>query len=153
MAYGAIDRFFMGSAVCDAALATAIAVEAAAADTHVYTILETIVVVEFRVLITVTIDYDTMTTAAVVALDHRVAYGSDTGRVELATITIPQATAAGKQLYKKITPKKIKAGEQLVVEVKVQGAGGTEVGDWQPVIVYSPAPETNANALGLVASA
>ena len=49
--------------------------------------------------------------------------------------------------------KKIKAGEQLVVETKVQGAGGTELGDWLPVIVWSPAPETNANALGLIASA
>lgn len=153
MAYGAIDRFFMGSNMCDAGQQTAIAIEAAAGDKFTFTILETIVVVEFRVLITVTIDYNVATTLAQVSLDHRVAYGSDTGRVELAVVTIPDATAAGKQLYKKFTPKKIKAGEQLVVETKVQGAGGTELGDWLPVIVWSPAPETNANALGLIASA
>lgn len=154
MAYGAKDRFFLNSAVADAALGTAIAVEATAGDKFVFTAMETMEVSEFRALITVALNYDTPTAIAVVTLDHRPTYGSDTGRVELAAITLANGTAAGKILYKKFTPKKIKAGEQLVVEVKTAGTGGGSIaGDWQPIIVTSPEPESHGNCSSLVASA
>jgi hypothetical protein len=45
----------------------------------------------------------------------------------------------------------VKSGEQVVCEVTVQGAGGTELGDYQPYICYHPRAETDANQAYLVA--
>lgn len=136
MPYGAYDRFALPAHLCDAALPTAIALEAAAGDKFVFTVLEPLVVLGFRVMPTVAFDYNVMTTAAKVALDKRVTFGS-----------------AGKQLYKKFDPVKCVPGQQLVVEVTVQGAGGTEAGDWVPILITAPAPESTANCANLVASA
>jgi hypothetical protein len=52
----------------DAGLGSAIALEAAAGDKFVFTVLEPMVVMGFRILATVAFNYDTMTTAAKVAL-------------------------------------------------------------------------------------
>jgi hypothetical protein len=153
MPYGAYDRFPMPAVMNDAAQPTAIALEAAAGDKFVYTILEPCVVLGFRLLATVAMNYDTLTAAAKVALDKRTAFASDTGRTQLVELTIPQGLAAGKLLYKAFTPVKMLPGEQLVVEVTTQGAGGTEVGDWVPVILMAPAPETPGNCAAMVLSA
>lgn len=153
MPYGANDRFAMPAILNDAGQPTAIALEAAAGDKFVYTILEPCVVLAFRLLATVAMNYDTLTTAAKVALDRRVTFASDTGRVQLVELTIPQGLAAGKFLYKKFAPVKMLPGEQLVVEVTTQGAGGTEAGDWLPVIIVAPVPETEGNIAAMVASA
>lgn len=153
MPYGAYDRFALPAHLCDAALPTAIALEAAAGDKFVFTVLEPLVVLGFRVMPTVAFDYNVMTTAAKVALDKRVTFGSDTNRVQLVELTLPDGLAAGKQLYKKFDPVKCVPGQQLVVEVTVQGAGGTEVGDWVPILITAPAPESTANCANLVASA
>lgn len=153
MAYGAYDRLSMPSSLSDAAQETAIALEAAAGDKFTYTVKRPIVVFGFSLEVTVAFNYDTMTTAAKVALDYRVTYGSDTGREQLCELTLPQGLAAGKFLYKEFAPKKLLPGQQLVVEVTVQGAGGTETGDWLPVIDWAPAPETPANCPNMVLSA
>jgi hypothetical protein len=116
---------------------TAIAIEAVAGDKFVFDILEPIMVVEFRVQITVTINYDTPTTLAVVALDRRITYNSDTGRAQLATVTIPNNAPAGEQIYKELAqPVNLERGDQLVVEVTTAGTGGVAIaGDWRPVIL------------------
>lgn len=125
------------SSLCVAAQETAIALEAATGDKFVFDVYEPITVVEFRVAITVLINYDTLSAAAVVALDHRVTYGSDTGRVALGSVTIPDAAPAGEQIYVDLTPTNIERGDQLVVEVTTQGAGGGSIaGDWLPVILF-----------------
>lgn len=154
MAYGAYDRFAMPSSLSDAAQETAIALEAATGDKFVYTVKEPIVVFGLRIMPTVTFAYDTATALAQVSLDHRVTYGSDTGRLELVVLTLPDALAAGKFLYKDFAPKKILPGQQLVVEAKVQGAGGAGIaGDWLPHVCWAPAPETPGNCSAMVASA
>ena len=153
MPYGAYDRFALHSGMADAGLGSAIALEAAARDKFVFTVLEPMVVMGFRILATVAFNYDTMVTATKVALDHRPAYGADTNRAELGVATLPQGLAAGKFIYKNITPKKVLPGEQLVIETKVMGVGGTETGDWLPVIIVAPAPETPGNCANMVESA
>lgn len=123
------------SSLCDAAQETPIALTAAAVDQFVFTILEPVTVAIFRLLITTLINYDTLTQAAIVALDHRITYASETGRVELGTITIPDAAPAGEQIYTVITPTDLERGDQLVVEVTQAGTGGASIaGAWLPVI-------------------
>lgn len=116
---------------------TAIALEATAGDKYTFDIVEPILVVEFRVQITVAIDYNTPTNLAVVALDRRIMYGSDTGRVQLTNVTIPNLAPAGRQIYTELAqPVGLDRGDQLVVEVTTAGTGGAGIaGDWRPVIL------------------
>lgn len=124
------------SSLADAAQETAVALEASAADVFVYTILDPITVTGFRCLVTVTLDYDTQTAEAVIALDHRITFASDTGRVALGTVALADGTAAGIQLYTTFTPVNLERGDQLVVEVATAGTGGMSIaGDWLPVII------------------
>jgi len=119
--------------------------EATAGDKIVFTALEPCVVMGFRLLIAVTIAYDTPTAIAQISLDKRVTFGSDSGRVELAVIVLPDGIVGGKVLYKNITPVKMLPGQQLVVEVKVAGVGTTSSGSFKPFVVCAPAPETPGN--------
>lgn len=130
---------------------TAIAIEAATGDKSVWTAYHPMQVSRVGVLITVAINYDTLTTACVVAFDRRVTYGSDTGRVEMGRVTIPDATPIGAVIYLDIPNAQgndlgeVAAGGQVVAEVVTQGAGGTEVGDFQPFICWQPRAESPAN--------
>jgi hypothetical protein len=154
MPYGAYDRFAVMSCMSDAGQETAIALEAAIGDKFVFTVLEACVVFEFRCLATVTMNYDTQTAACMVSLDKRPAYGSDTNRTELGVLTIPNGLAAGKAVYKKITPEKLLPGQQVVVEVKQAGTGGAGIaGDWRPVLISAPVPESPGMCTNLVATA
>lgn len=124
------------SSMSVAAQETVVALAAVVGDKFVFNIYEPIMVVEFRLVVAGAITYNTPSALAVVALDRRVTYGSDTGRVELGTITIPDAAPAGQQIYKAITPTNLDRGDQLVVEVKTQGAGGAGIsGSWLPLIL------------------
>ena len=129
------------SSLSNAAQETAIAIEASAADVFIFDVDEPFIIAGFRTKVTVAIDYDTQTAAAVISLDRRVTYASDTGRVELGTITIPDATAAGIQVYSTdFTPTQLDRGDQLVVEVKTAGTGGMSIaGDWLPVLLRQSA--------------
>lgn len=147
------EKFVLTSAVADAALGTAIAVEATTGDKFTWTAPAPMVVKEIGIQATVPMNYDTLSTAAVVAFDKRVTYGSDTGRVELGRVTIPDAMPAGKVIALQIPHSagsedgEFSTGMQLVCEVVVQGAGGGSIaGDWQPYVNAIPSTRgENAN--------
>ena len=145
MPYGAYDRFPMASNLADGGFVADLITEATSGDKIVFTALEPMIVMGFRLLIMATINYDTPTAIANIALDKRVAFGSDTNRVELAVIILPDGIVAGKVLYKNITPVKLLPGQQLVVKVKVAGVGTTSSGSFKPFVIAAPAPETPGN--------
>jgi hypothetical protein len=138
--------------MADAGMATAITIEATAGDLSVWTVLEPgLSPTFFGVLITVTIG--TQTIDAIVSLDLRPAYGSDTGRIELATITVPDLAVAGSVFLYRIgahstvaiaNQQRAEMGYQLVAEQKV-AATGTTTGDYQPFVLYTADPEQFVN--------
>jgi hypothetical protein len=152
------EHFFTHAGMTDAGHATALAVEAATGDIGIWTAFHPMQVSRVGVLITVAINYDTLTTKAVIAFDRRVTYGSDTGRVEMGRVSIPDATAAGTVIYLDIPNGEgndngeVLAGQQVVAEIVTQGAGGTEVGDFQPFVCWQPmavAPGNNKDGNGV----
>jgi hypothetical protein len=158
MAYGTYDKEVLHTIHSNAAQETAIALEAATGVKFTYDLVEPITVTRFGIKPTVTFDYDTMTTEAVVKLKRYITYGSSSGAITLATVTLKQGWVAGNVYYvdvpnipdytdqfTAVNPADCKAGEQLVVEVTTQGAGGTEAGDWLPYICYNPRAEVAAN--------
>lgn len=154
MPYGAYDRFALHAGMADAGFEAAVALDAVVGDSIVFTVMEPMVVFGLRLLCTLLTAYDTKVTDQIISLDHRPVYGADTNRVELGAITVPEALAAGKILYKDITPKKVMPGEQLVFEIKQAGTGGVSIaGTVQPFLVMAPAPESLGNCLNMVESA
>jgi|GEM_PF-5875728 len=133
----------------DTAKATAIALEAVAGVKSTWTILEPITVTRFGIRPTVAFNYDTLVTKAVLKLKKYITPGSATGEVELASITLEDAWAVGHVYYVDVSnlggKADIKCGEQLVAEVTTQGAGGTEVGDYEIYIAGNPRAEVAAN--------
>lgn len=95
----------------------------------------------------VTTAYTAPTTAQVVALDHRPTYGSDTGRTELATITMSAARPAGRVVHKRINPVKVLPGQQVIIKQKTAGAGGAGAATWY--FLYALCPESSANCTNL----
>jgi len=154
MPYGAYDRFALHAGMADAGFEGAVALNASIADALVFTVMEPMVVFGLRLLVTLLTAYDTKTADQIISLDHQPAYGSVSGRTELGAITVPDALAAGKVLYKDFTPKKVMPGEQLVFEIKQAGTGGGSIsGTVQPFLVMAPAPESPGNCLNFVESA
>ncbi len=155
------EHFFCHTGEADTGHATAIAVEAATGDITggVWTAFHPMQVSRVGVLIVVAINYDTLTTKAVIAFDRRVTYGSDTGRVEMGRVSIPDGAVAGSVFYLDIPNGQdndngeVMAGGQVVAEIVVAGLGQTEVGDFQPFICWQPmavAPGNNKNGNGVV---
>ena len=141
----AFEHFFAHSGEADAGLATALALEVSTGDKSIWTAFHPMQVARIGILITVATNYDTLTASAVVAFDRRVTYGSDTGRVEMARLTIPDAKVAGTVIYVDIPNGdgndngEVNAGGQVVSEVVTAGTGGGSIaGDWQPFIVWVP---------------
>lgn len=94
------------------------------------------------------------TTAPVVRFLRRPTYGSTTGQVVLGTITIPSGTAAGKVMYKLITPTTLFPGETLTFEHTVQAADpGTPTCSGYYGFEVELDPEVPANQPNLVLSA
>lgn len=149
--YGSYPKeLVLNMAVDDAALATAIALNAAAGNKVTWSLNEPICVTRFGIRITTTINYDTPTALAVLKLYKRVTPGSDTNRVELATLTIQNAWAVGHVYYVDVSNlamvADIKAGEQLVAAVTTQGAGGGSIaGAYQIHAAGHPRAEVAAN--------
>ena len=146
------EHFFTHSGEADAGHATAIAVEASTGDLSVWTAFHPMQVSRVGVIVVVAIDYDTTTARTVVAFDRRVTYGSDTGRLEMGRITIPQGAVAGAVYYVDIPVGDgkdqggVNAGGQVVAEIVTAGAGaGTELGDFQPFICWQPMAVTPGN--------
>lgn len=158
MGYGTYDKNVLHTIHSNAGQETAIALEASTGVKFTFDLVEPITVTRFGIKPTVTFNYDTMTTEAVVALKRYITYGSSSGAITLASITLKNAWVAGSvyyvdvsnipsytDQYTAVNPADCKAGEQLVVEVTTQGAGGTEAGDWLPYICYNPRAEVAGN--------
>jgi hypothetical protein len=142
--------------MADAGFITALAIEAAAADKMTWTVLEPgLSPTFFGVLVTVAIDYDTQTLATLVNLDKRITYGSDTGRIELAEIEIPDGAVAGSVFLYRIGAHSTVAvanqqrcimAQQLICEVSQAGTGGGSIaGDYQPFVIINADPEQFTN--------
>lgn len=146
--YGTYDKFPLLESFKDANQTT-IAVNAAAGDKAVFTARQPMTVVGFGLQVSTT--YADVSTAQVVSLDKRPTYGSDSGREELATISMETGYAAGKVYLKKLSAIKLDVGQQLVVEQKVQGAGGGSLaGACIPFILWYPRAEVPGNQSNLV---
>lgn len=150
------NRHGMTTAGRVAAYATAIAVEAAAANITgaVWDVVDPIVVVRGMVQVTVAFNYDTQTAEGIVKFFKRVTYGSDTDRVELCAIRLIHGTAAGKYLYAPCNKVIAVTGEQIVAAITTAGTGGGSIaGDFQPMFAYYPAGESTPNNTNLVLAA
>ena len=148
----AFQYFFSSPADDDAGLATKLAVEQAVANLSIWTAFHPMQVQRIGVLITDTINYDTPTALAQIAFHRRVLYGSDTGRVEMGRVTIPNSTKAGTVIYLDIPNGQdndngeVIAGGQVVSAVAVAGTGGGGIaGDFHPFVCWTPRPLQPAN--------
>jgi hypothetical protein len=147
MAYGTYDRDVHRFIDATSALPDVHALEVAAGDLGLaFDVVEPITITRFGILVTVTFAYDTQTTEGVVALDRRVAYGSDTGRVEIDTINLTDAVAAGVVIKVDFDGVDCDVGDQIILEAKTQAAGGGSIaGDWVGFFCYHHRAETTAN--------
>lgn len=99
-----------------------------------------------RLLALVTVIADA---AMTVTVTRRILVGSDTGAVAVGTLTVPDTTAAGKCVYKNITPMDLDVGDELKLVVSNTGTSTA----FQLGVEGFPRPETAANQADLVASA
>lgn len=94
------------------------------------------------------------TTAPVVTFYRRPTFGSNTGRVAIGTLTIPNSASVGQVIYKDVNPVMINAGEQISFARTVQAAdGGTAAGLGFYGFMSELKTETPANSSNMVASA
>lgn len=115
--------------------ATAEVISATAADYQVFSFGWPIKITHVGFIVTTTVAADS--TAPVVSFDRRITAGSDTGRVELTTLTIPDTTAAGKCVVKGSLELEVDVGEELVFEHKTQAVDGSSAaGAGHYFIVY-----------------
>lgn len=147
MAYGTYDKDIHVFQDATSALDDVHALEVSAADLGLaFDVLEPITITRIGVISTVTYAYDTQTVEAQVSVDRRIAYGSDTGRVELGIIKQLDATPAGTVIKKDINPVDLDVGDQVILEAKVAGTGGGGIaGDWKGFFCYHHRAETTAN--------
>lgn len=100
-------------------------------------------------LVTTTIAADT--TAPVISLDRRPTFGSDSGRVELTTMTLADTTAANKMVIKEVGAD-LNVGEQLVFEHKTQAVDGSSAaGAGHYFILYETKPVLDTSDTNYVA--
>lgn len=94
---------------------------------------------------TVTVAFDTADT--ILTLKRRPTPGSATGEVTIATMTIPNGAAVGKQYYEiAAAPVKVFPGEEIAIETD----GGTTAGVAAVGVVTTPSwehPSNNANMI------
>lgn len=140
--YGSYEKTVYDAAVGDASLATAIALEATTGAKLTKTMNEPFVVTRFGFRPTVAFAYDTQTTEGVLTL-YRYPVAGGAGKVALATIPLQDAAVVNGVYYvnvqnpivaaRKMGRAEINAGEQVVIEVSTQAAGGGYIaGDFQP---------------------
>lgn len=133
--------------------ATAEVLDAAAADHYEVIFPIPVVIMQFGFIVTEIVG--DATTEAVVALDYRPAQGSDTGRVEKATLSFSGGTigsAVGDVIYvvdandnSVFDPFTVNVGQSIVFEHKTQASGGTTTGQGHYFVTYRPYYETVAN--------
>lgn len=95
-------------------------------------------ITEFKFYVTVLVEADNV--APVVEVNQRPAYGSSSGEVQIATITIPEATAAGKVMSKVCDPPiLLNVGDELSFEHVTQATdSGTAAGAGFYDVVLEP---------------
>lgn len=152
--YGHYKKTVFDAAVGDAALAAAIALEAAAGAILAKTMNEPHVVTRFGYRPTVAFNYDTQVTEGVLTI-YRYPVAGGSGKVALATIPLKDAALVDNVYYvdvpnpldpaRKMGKAEINAGEAVVIEISTQAAGGTEAGDFQPFFCAHPKAEVAAN--------
>lgn len=94
------------------------------------------------------------TTAPAVRAQRRPTYNSSSGQVVLATLTLPDLTAAGKVVYKACTPQTLYPGETLTFEHTIQAVDGSSAaGAGYYGFEIELDPEVPANQSKMLASA
>jgi hypothetical protein len=133
-------------------ITTAANLAATAADWVVYGVQHPIVI--RRISIFMTLACSASTTAPVVTVYSRPTTASSAGQVTIGTLTIPNATAAGKVVYKELNSVRVNAGNDLCLAVTTQGGGsGTAAGTGFIGLMYEMAPEVPADQPNMIASA
>lgn len=89
----------------------------------------------------------------VVAFKRYPTYGSSASATTIGSISIPTGTAAGKVVYKDVTPLQCNPGDQIVCEVTTAAGGGGAAGNAFYSIEYAAMPEAAANQSDMIASA
>lgn len=154
--YGTYNRFVLDDTACDESLGGAVAavlITAAAANIRTYSAKEPLRATRFGIQVTTAINYNTPTALAVVSLFKRVTFGSDTGRVLIGRFAIPDAQAVGRTIFIDIgsADATVLAGEQLVVAVTTQGAGGGGIaGAYRPFVCFNQVAEVSGNQTNMV---
>lgn len=106
----------------------------------------------FYFYVTVALVADTL--APAVAIKQRPTYNSSSGEVTIATLTLPDLTAAGKVVYKRVEPYLINAGDEISLEHTVQcTSAGTAAGQGFYGFDYEIISEAAGNQTDWVASA
>jgi len=109
-------------------------------------------VFEFRFIVTLAIAASTA--APVVKIKRRPTPGSDSGAVDIATITIPTGTAAGKVMVKRVAPVQLNVGDTLCFQHVTQATdAGTAAGTGFYDVALEIDEESDGNQSDLVVSA
>jgi len=140
--YGSYQKEVYDAAIGDAALAAAIELEAATGAKLTKTMNEPFVVTRLGFRPTVAFDYDTQTVEGVLTA-YRYPVAGGAGKVALASIPLYDAALVNNVYYVDVANPpvaarcmgraEINAGEQVVLEITTQAAGGGYIaGDFQP---------------------
>jgi len=155
--YGTYDPVqYLSEANQDDVASVDLALEVAAGDTtFTWQIYWPCRVVYFGFLVSVAFDYATQTAEGIVALDKRITFGSDTGRVEIGRVDLEDglAISAVRFIEVPLTNANCDPGDQLVCEVVTAGTGGGGIaGDWVPFVVVARRDEVVGNLPGMTQS-
>lgn len=93
------------------------------------------------------------TGSVVVEFYKRPTAGSTGSQVLLGTLTIPAGTAAGKTLYKNITPVSVAIGGDISCSIATAAAGGGAAGAGVSMVILEEDPESDVNNSNMIASA
>lgn len=151
--HGNLLEFFrpkMAVAANDTKPLCAIDIGAASADHGEWVCIKPCVV--HKLLFAVTLEVAGGTSAAPqVVFTKRPTPGSATGEAVMGTLTIPDATAIGKTVYKNITPVAFDVGQAIEISHVVGTGTPTGMGDGD--VVASESPEQPGNNSNMIASA
>lgn len=105
----------------------------------------------FGIEVTTAFNYNVLTQEGRLTLERRLTPGSDTGRVEVARIDLPNLLTVGHVhgvLYEAIGPDaNLLPGNELVLRVVIQAQGGAGIaGAYRPVIILAQNDEVPENA-------
>lgn len=108
-----------------------------------------------RALFFVTTAVSANQTAPQVVVKSRPTYGSTSGAVVIATMTIPSGSSVGQVIYANCSDSvRVQAGYELSLEVSVAAAdSGSATGAGFIGCIYEMSPDANANQSLLVAAA